>query len=178
MRHAATRRTLAPYEEVQTLPHYLVGEALDGVLYVSSPPIARKQGMTPLMGRAPEGWWWTSEPRLLLGEDVLVPDLAGWMSGRPPTLPDGSFIDRVPDWICEVLTPATAKLDLTLKLPRYARAGIRNAWIINPVHRVVEVLRQDHGRWVLLNTFVSEDRVRADPFGKADLVLAPFWTQV
>ncbi|AFE07530.1 hypothetical protein COCOR_07422 [Corallococcus coralloides DSM 2259] len=178
MRHAATRRTLAPYEEVQTLPHYLVGEALDGVLYVSSPPIARKQGMTPLLGRAPEGWWWTSEPRLLLGEDVLVPDLAGWMSGRPPTLPDGSFIDHVPDWICEVLTPATAKLDLTIKLPRYARAGIRNAWIINPVHRVVEVFRQDHERWVLLNTFVSEDRVRADPFGKAELVLAPFWTQV
>ncbi|QAT88581.1 hypothetical protein EJ065_7056 [Corallococcus coralloides] len=178
MRHAATRRTLAPYEEVQTLPHYLVGEALDGVLYVSSPPIARKQGMTPLLGRAPEGWWWTSEPRLLLDEDVLVPDLAGWMSGRPPTLPDGSFIDRVPDWICEVLTPATAKLDLTLKLPRYARAGIRNAWIINPVHRVVEVLRQEHERWVLLNTFVSEDRVRAEPFGKTDLVLAPFWTQV
>lgn len=178
MRHAAPRRTLAPHEEVQTLPHYLVGEALDGILYVSSPPIARKQGMTPLMGRAPEGWWWTSEPRLLLGEDVLVPDLAGWMSGRPPTLPDGSFIDRVPDWVCEVLSPATAKLDLTIKLPRYARAGIRHAWIINPVHRVVEVFRQDHERWVLLNTFVSEDRVRADPFGKADLVLAPFWTQV
>ncbi|CAM4277187.1 Uma2 family endonuclease [Corallococcus exiguus] len=178
MRHAAPRRTLAPHEEVQTLPHYLVGEALDGILYVSSPPITRKQGMTPLMGRAPEGWWWTSEPRLLLGEDVLVPDLAGWMSGRPPTLPDGSFIDRVPDWVCEVLSPATAKLDLTIKLPRYARAGIRHAWIINPVHRVVEVFRQDHERWVLLNTFVSEDRVRADPFGKADLVLAPFWTQV
>jgi Uma2 family endonuclease len=177
MRHAATRRTLAPYEEVQTLPHYLVGEALDGVLYVSSPPTARAQGLTPLLGRAPEGWWWTAEPRLLLGEDVLVPDLAGWVGGRPATLSDGSFIDRVPDWVCEVLTPATAKLDLTLKLPRYARAGIRHAWVINPVHRVVETFRLDHERWMLTHTLVGEELVRAEPFIRADLPLTPFWTQ-
>lgn len=177
MRNAATRRMLAPYEEVQTLPHYLVGEALDGVLYVSSPPIARKQGLTPLLGRAPEGWWWTSEPRLLLGQDVLVPDMAGWVGGRPPTLPDGAFIDRVPDWICEVLTPATAKLDLAAKLPRYARAGIRSAWVINPVHRVVEVFRQENERWVLMKTFVGEEQVRVEPFERVDLQLSPFWTQ-
>ncbi|MGE6760190.1 Uma2 family endonuclease [Corallococcus interemptor] len=177
MRHAATRRTLAPYEEVQTLPHYLVGEALDGVLYVSSPPTSRAQGLTPLLGRAPEGWWWTAEPRLLLGEDVLVPDLAGWVGGRPATLSDGSFIDRVPDWVCEVLTPATAKLDLTLKLPRYARAGIRHAWVINPVHRVVEMFRLDHERWMLTHTLVGEELVRAEPFLRSDLPLTPFWTQ-
>lgn len=177
MRHATPRRTLEPHEEVRTLPHYLVGEALDGILYVSSPPIARKQGLTPLLGRAPEGWWWTAEPRLLLGQDVLVPDLAGWVGGRPPTAEAGAFIERAPDWVCEVLTPATAKLDLGTKLPRYARAGIGHAWIVNPVHRVVEVFRQDHERWVLQRSFVDEERVRADPFGNVELMLSPFWTQ-
>jgi Uma2 family endonuclease len=177
MRHAEAPRKLAAYEEVRTLPHYLVGEALDGVLYVSAPPIARKQGLTPLLGRSPAGWWWTAEPRLLMGQDVLVPDLAGWMGERPRTQADGLLIDTVPDWVCEVLTPASARLDLGLKLPRYAKAGIRNAWIVNPVHRVVEVFHQVHERWVLSHAFAGEDRVRAAPFGDTELLLTPFWTQ-
>ncbi|WP_147448562.1 Uma2 family endonuclease [Corallococcus terminator] len=175
MRQPIPHKPLDPHEEVQTLPHYLVGEALNGVLYISSPSVARRKGLSSLLGRSPEGWWWTSEPRLLLGQDVLVPDLAGWVGGRPPTMPNGSFIDRAPDWICEVLSPATAKLDLATKLPRYASAGIHHAWVINPVHHVLEVFRQEHERWVLKNIFVDEDRVRADPFGNVELTLTPFW---
>ncbi|WP_158623478.1 Uma2 family endonuclease [Corallococcus sp. CA053C] len=175
MRHPAARKPLPPHEEVQTLPHYLVGEALDGILYISAPPTARSMGLTPLLGRAPEGWWWTATPRLLMGQDVLVPDLAGWRSGRPEPLPPGTFIERRPDWICEVLSPASAKLDLGSKLPRYARAGIQHAWVINPVNRVLEVFRLDHERWVLRRAFVGEECVRAEPFEGLELALAPFW---
>ncbi|CAM4045334.1 Uma2 family endonuclease [Corallococcus sp. ZKHCc1 1396] len=175
MRHPAQGKPLEPHEEAQSLPHYLVGEALDGVLYVSAPSVARRKGLSPLLGRAPDGWWWTGEPRLLLGQDVLVPDLAGWVGGRPPTLPQGPSIDRTPDWICEVMSPSTAKLDLATKLPRYARAGILHAWLIDPVHHVLQVFRQAHGLWELKSTFVDEDRVRAEPFEKLELTLMPFW---
>ncbi|WP_158623829.1 Uma2 family endonuclease [Corallococcus llansteffanensis] len=175
MRPPVARKPLPPHEEVQTLPHYLVGEALDGVLYISSPPTARSKGLTSLLGRAPAGWWWTAAPRLLMGQDVLVPDLAGWVGGRPATMGPGAFIDHRPDWICEVLSPASAKLDLATKLPRYARAGIQHAWVINPVNHVLEVFRLDHERWVLKHAFVGEERVRAEPFEGVELALSPFW---
>jgi Uma2 family endonuclease len=177
MRRPADLLPLPAHEELRTLPHYLVGEALEGVIYVSSPPIARRKRLTTLLGRAPKGWWWTPEPRLLLEEDLLVPDLAGWKAGRPATQAPGAFIDRVPEWICEVLTPATARLDLGTKLPRYARAGIQHAWVVNPVHRALEVFRQEQGRWILKQAFAGEERVRAEPFESLDFPLTPFWAQ-
>src|SRR3712207_8217991 len=36
----------------------------------------------------PGGWWIVDEPELLLGPNVLVPDLAGWRRERMPRFPD------------------------------------------------------------------------------------------
>ena len=35
----------------------------------------------------PGGWWIVVEPELHFGEDVLVPDLAGWRRERMPVFP-------------------------------------------------------------------------------------------
>ena len=36
-----------------------------------------------------------------------------------------AFFSLVPDWVCEILSPATAQLDMVRKLPRYAAAVTR-----------------------------------------------------
>jgi Uma2 family endonuclease len=37
-----------------------------------------------------------------------------------------------PDWVCDVLSPATASHDQTLKLAAYERAGVPEVWFIRP----------------------------------------------
>ena len=98
----------------------------------------------------PGGWWILDEPELHLGEDVLVPDLAGWRRPRMPPLPDTAYFPLAPDWVCEVLSPVDASLDRAEKLAIYAREQVAHAWLIDPLARTLEVLRLEDGRWTIL----------------------------
>ncbi|MCY0876414.1 MAG: Uma2 family endonuclease [Firmicutes bacterium] len=44
-----------------------------------------------------------------------------------------------PDWVLEILSPSTGVKDKTTKLRAYKFAGVREYWIIDPVHQFVEV---------------------------------------
>lgn len=44
-----------------------------------------------------------------------------------------------PDWIIEVLSPATARHDHLTKRALYQRAGVREYWLVHPVDRVLTV---------------------------------------
>jgi len=45
------------------------------------------------------------------------PDLAGWLEEHMPELPRGHRFEIPPDWVCEVLSPTTARKDWVLKMP-------------------------------------------------------------
>src|SRR5262249_57870285 len=49
----------------------------------------------------PGGWIILYEPELHLGDDVVVPDLAGWRRERMPEVPEGAAFTIPPDWVCE-----------------------------------------------------------------------------
>jgi len=136
-------RQLACYEDLLDLPEHLVGEIIHGVLHSHPRPALRHARAASSLGMelgppfqrgrgGPGGWWILDEPELHLGAHVVVPDLAGWQRSRVPQLPDAAYIELPPDWICEVLSPATAKLDRTQKLPIYAQFGVQWAWLIDP----------------------------------------------
>jgi Uma2 family endonuclease len=50
-----------------------------------------------------------------------------------------------PDWIIEVLSPATARHDHLTKRALYERAGVREYWLVHPVDRVVTVYTLKNG---------------------------------
>ena len=56
-------------------------------------------------------------------DDVFVPDLAGWRRERLPKTPNAPALTLAPDWVCEILSPSTERLDRVRKLPAYARLG-------------------------------------------------------
>jgi Uma2 family endonuclease len=97
----------------------------------------------------PGGWWIIDEPELHLGEDILVPDLAGWRRERMPDYPEAAYCTLAPDWACEVLSPSTRKLDLHGKRPVYAREGVEHLWLVDPADRTLEALELRKGHWVL-----------------------------
>ena len=129
-------------------------------------------------GGGPGGWWILFEPELHLGPDALVPDLAGWRRERMPTVPDVAYFTLPPDWICEVLSPQTGRLDRAKKLPAYAREGVRHAWLIDPVQKTQEVMRLDGSRWTIVSVHGGDDTVRAEPFDAIELTLPLLYVSI
>jgi len=86
-----------------------------------------------------------------------------------------------PDWICEVLSPGTARFDRTVKLPLYAAAGVGFAWLIDPLTQTLEVYeRNPHpkgSRWLLLETFGGDDQVHPPPFDALPFEMKELWAQ-
>jgi Uma2 family endonuclease len=52
-----------------------------------------------------------------------------------------------PDWIIEVLSPATARHDHLTKRALYERAGVREYWLVHPVDRVITVYALKDGHY-------------------------------
>lgn len=52
-----------------------------------------------------------------------------------------------PDWIIEVLSPATARHDHLTKRALYERAGVREYWLVHPVDRIVTVYTLKDGQY-------------------------------
>jgi Uma2 family endonuclease len=176
----------ATYEDLMKVPDICVAEIADGELHTSPRPAPRHalagielgDSLVPPYhkGRGgPGGWWILYEPELHLERDVLVPDWAGWRRGRLPTLPETAYFPVAPDWVCEILSPATASLDRVKKLAIYARELVGHAWLIDPTARTLEVLGLAAGRWTILGTYAGSDRVRTEPFIDIELDLGSFW---
>jgi Uma2 family endonuclease len=123
----------------------------------------------------PGGWLILDAPELHLSDDVLVPDIAGWRRERMPQPPRTAAFTQAPDWICEVLSSSTVALDRGVKLPVYAREGVRHVWFVDPEARTLEVFRLEGARYTLLVTHVGPARVRVEPFEAIELELAFLW---
>jgi Uma2 family endonuclease len=50
-----------------------------------------------------------------------------------------------PDWVLEVLSPATAGHDQVRKRRIYEQAGVREYWMVHPTDRVLTVYRLENG---------------------------------
>jgi len=186
-------RQPATYDDVLNAPPNKVAEIIDGELILSprpagphseaestlieklKPPFQRGQG-------GPGGWIILVEPELHLGKDVLVPDLAGWRRETMSSIPRSpAYFTIRPDWVCEVLSPSTERIDRGAKIALYAAAGVSQAWLINPLLHTLEVLKlsaDTPGQWTSVCVFSEEARARATPFEAIELELAALWLDV
>ncbi len=178
----------ATYEDLMQVPDHLVAEIIDGELVTSPRPATPHARASSVIGRElgpfdrdpgspgdPGGWWILDEPELHLHDDVLVPDLAGWRRARMPTIPRAAFLSLAPDWACEVVSPRTARLDRARKMGVYAREGVGNLWLVDPLVRTLEVYRLEGERWIVASTHGGDDVARAEPFDAITLALARWW---
>jgi Uma2 family endonuclease len=172
--------------DLEALPEHVVGEIIDGELVVTPRPASPHAYATSnlsyeLMGpfsrgrEGPGGWWILIEPELSIGADVLVADLAAWRHSRMPVVPQTPRFALPPDWVCEVLSPATARIDRAVKLRIYAAHGMDHAWLVDPIIKTLEVLRREDRRWLVVDTFQGEQLVRAEPFEELALDLRALW---
>ena len=180
----------ATYQDVLDAPPHKVAEIIDGRLYTHSrgPWLHAKTrsyigmgiGIPYDKGRGgPGGWHILRVPEIHFGtppdENILVPDQVGWRRERMQGMPETDYFNLVPDWVCEVLSPATRTLDLGRKREIYADEGVPYLWFVDPDSRTLEAFKLQDGEWVPIASLTGDDPVSVPPFGALDIPLTFFW---
>ena len=174
----------ATYRDVLEAPPHMVAEIVEGALHLQPRPASRHALAGSSLGMAigsrfhrggPGGWWILDEPELHFGKDVLVPDLAGWRRERMPDYPDAPWFALAPDWVCEILSPSTRKLDLERKRPVYAREGVGHLWFVDPAAQALEAFALHGGAWTPAGSAQGAEAVSLPPFEALAFPLAALW---
>ncbi len=176
----------ATYADIEALPANMVGQILFGVLHAHARPAPRHSRASSRLGieiggpfdrgrGGPGGWIVLDEPELHLGPHVVVPDIAGWRCERLPRLPETAYFETPPDWVCEVVSPSTARIDRTDKLAIYAAFQVAHCWLVDPLAFTLEVFELHDGRWTLDSTYKDRDPVAAPPFAEHTFPLDVLW---
>jgi Uma2 family endonuclease len=178
----------ATYEDLMQVPDTKVAEIIDGELIVSprpaSPQAHAATGIAadtlrfhgpPAAPPGLGGWWLLPEPELHFGDDVLVPDWAGWRRERMPVLGNVPFFTLVPDWVCEIVSPSTGRIDRSRKMRHYAADGIAHLWLVDPLLQTLEAYRLEAGHWLVVGSHGGDDVVRVEPFEAIEIRLARWW---
>lgn len=145
------------YADLDRIPQEREGdrhEILDGVLVVTPSPIPLHQYASADLFAVFDGF---VRPRRLgrvltapidvvfVPRQVAIPDLVFVSRDRLHIIGPKS-IEAAPDIVVEILSPSTRGRDLGKKMALYARFGVREYWILDPVARTIAVraLRGDH----------------------------------
>jgi Uma2 family endonuclease len=68
-------------------------------------------------------------------------------------------IEGPPDLVMEVLSPATAYYDLRYKKKMYAKHGVKEYWIVDPLERSIEVFENQSGVFVLSGRLENQGEI-------------------
>lgn len=142
-------------EDIYALPDGQRAELIDGRIYQMAPPARIHQKLVSELTQKIGSYIKSHDG----GCEVYPAPFAVFLNKDDKTYvePDLSVIcdkdklnDRgcsgAPDWIIEIVSPSTQRMDYGIKLFKYRTAGVREYWIVNPVTGVVNVYdleRQD-----------------------------------
>lgn len=177
------------YDEILDVPETKVAEILDGEIFISRRPASPQALAKTVLGadlgnafnrsphdsRGPGGWWMFHEPELHFHDDVLVPDNVGWRRERLPSVPNVPAMTLAPDWVCEVLSPITARIDRARKMRIYARERVPWLWLVDPSLQTIEVYALRDGGWVVKTVHAGAEPARLEPFAAIELEVARWW---
>jgi Uma2 family endonuclease len=184
-----TSTTPATYDDLLRAPADQSAELIAGTLYLfPRPSLAHAAAaseliaqLIPLYRRTPGqrgGWRFLVEPELHLrsegseAENVLVPDIAGWRADDlEPGALQGAFASTAPTWVCEVLSPSTARYDRAVKRELYRKLGVPYLWLVDVSAQVLEVFAESGGAWRLTGTYGGDAVISAVPFVGPDVFI-------
>ncbi len=135
-------------DAIYALPDGQRAELIDGRIYMMAPPNTRHQNLvsefTITIGnyiRSKGGNYkvFPAPFAVFLNNDnqnYVEPDIS--------VICDKNKLDEkgcngAPDWIIEIVSPSTSRIDYGVKLFKYRTAGVREYWIVNPMKKTVTV---------------------------------------
>ena len=177
----------ATYQDIEDAPEGMIAEIINGELVLQPRPAPRHleaegELVVDLKGHfrktkfKPGGWLIVNEPEVHFApSDIYDPDIAGWKTETLSELPNKAHYSTVPDWVCEIVSPSSRKMDRVIKPVVYAQHGVKHYWIIDPEARTLEVFELQDKQWVLSAMASDDDVVKFNPFPEVELELKYYW---
>lgn len=69
-----------------------------------------------------------------------------------------------PDWIIEIISPATSKKDLNDKYSIYEEAGVNEYWIVFPLEQIISKYILKNKKYERTESYIPEDIISPDLF--------------
>ena len=139
-------------DDIYRLPSGQRAELIDGQLYMMAPPTRRHQQILLSISRkiadyidrnhgscevdiAPFAVFLNENDKNYVEPDIAVICDTGKLNDRG--------CSGAPDWIIEIVSPASRKMDYFTKLFKYRTAGVREYWIVDPVKNLILIYNFD-----------------------------------
>lgn len=88
---------------------------------------------------------------------------------------EGKRLIGAPDLVVEILSPSTARYDKQQKYQAYEKHGVREYWIVDPLHDILDVWTLDaEGHFQRLGSFAGEDSFQSSVLEESISVKAIF----
>ncbi|MBO4887887.1 MAG: Uma2 family endonuclease [Firmicutes bacterium] len=139
--------TIRDYEN---LPDDVRVELIDGVFYLMSAPSFDHQDILMYIGMEMYSFVGKNKGKckvMVAPLDVQL-DKDIWTMVQPdilvvcdPSIITQKRMEGAPDLIVEILSPSNRRKDVSLKLYKYIKAGVKEYWIVDPVKRITTVYR-------------------------------------
>ena len=97
--------------------------------------------------------------------DVVQPDIVFIARNRLAIVKEKGIFGA-PDWVIEIVSPSTSKIDIKLKKDLYERFGVREYWIVFPEDERVEVYLLEGGNYKLRGVFLKHDALQVSTIEK------------
>src|SRR5215203_1906719 len=142
-------------------------ELYDGEVYVVPAPTPLHQvvqyAVTELLVercRVHGGFAVSSPIDIVFSEhDVLQPDVVFFGPARAHLVDLHTAIRYAPDLCVEILSPSTEATDRGRKMQMFARYGVPEYWIVDPVHETIEVHQFQSGGYVLAQSASGDEGI-------------------
>lgn len=145
-------------------------EVINGRLYMSPSPTPEHQELSSrlfeallVLKRAGGRLFYAPVDVIFPGASPVIPDLV-FLRSDQVGLVTRRGIEGVPYLLVEILSPSTAGYDRTVKLNKYASAGVEHYWIMDPASRTLMMLVLDGATYRLAASLGPEDRCEPPAF--------------
>ncbi len=158
-------------------------EILDGELAVTPAPVPRHQAVSRNLQRILDrhvtdhrlGQLFNAPIDVILADTTIVqPDLLFLDTDRERFITERA-IEGPPALIVEILSPSSVRQDRVTKAALYARFGVPQYWVLDPVERTFEVYELLGEVYHLVATHRGPARVRFSLFPDLEIDLAAVW---
>jgi len=94
--------------------------------------------------------------------NVVQPDIT-IICDKDKIIPRGC--SGAPDLVAEILSPSSASSDMKDKRRLYQRFGVKEYWIVDPLHKTVQIYKLDEqGKYGFPETYGENDKIKVSMF--------------